>query len=106
MAGVASPDSPDSPGAEWLMLVERAAGDIERDEDGISETADAIVPVYTHQRWLVFVDLAAYQEDPSGLGADTSDMTAAAGVALYMIAERLLTALLEDRDEDEDDEDA
>jgi hypothetical protein len=43
----------------------------------------------------VFVDLAAWQEDIEEFGPIT-DMEQGAGVALYMIAERLLTAIVED----------
>lgn len=101
MADVASPDSVTSAGAEWLALVAGRADEYSDDteylEDWIAEVADSVVPIYTHRRWLVFVDLAAYTEDTTELGVDGSDMTQAAGVALYMIAERLLAAVLEDR---------
>jgi hypothetical protein len=66
------------------------------------------VPIYTHERWQVFVDLQAYQEDVSEYG-DADDLTNAAGVALYMIAERLVHALATelsdalDADADEED---
>jgi|SRR6516225_10905127 hypothetical protein len=101
LAEVASPDSPTSPGAEWLNSVARWAEDVENDDD-ITEAADSVVPVYTHERWRVFVDLAAYNEDPTDLGADASDMTQAAGVALFLIAERLIQALLQEREEEDD----
>lgn len=97
-----SPDGIDSPGAHFLIQVrddvEEALGlsaDGETVSDDIAhDIADSAVPIYTHERWLVFVDLGAYQEDASELGADTSDLSGAAGVALYMIAERLVTALV------------
>jgi hypothetical protein len=45
----------------------------------------------------VFVDLGAYNEDPAGeLGDDGSDLTQAAGVALYLIASRLVAALAQE----------
>jgi hypothetical protein len=104
MAECGDPDTQDSPGARLLDHVRDAVSEhIEWvDEpvtdpfdygDAINEIADGAPDVYTHARWLEFVDLCAYEEDPSELGADCSDMTVAAGVALYMIAERLATAL-------------
>ena len=125
LADCASPDSISSPGAAFLASVARdvaehvesyvAEGDpgyrlTELREDGSHEIADSAVPVYTHERWQVFVDLAAYNEDASELGATADDLTGAAGVALYMIAERLVHALADelsealDEDDDEDDE--
>lgn len=74
----------------------------------MAEIADAAPDVYTHTRWQEFADLGAWQEDPTEIGSDGSDMTAAAGVCLYMIAERLAWALLgelaEQDDEDDDEE--
>ncbi len=57
--------------------------------------ADGAVPVYTGERWAVFADLAAYNEDPGDIGGWPADLTDAAGVALYVIAERLALALVE-----------
>jgi hypothetical protein len=112
LADVTSPDSPTSPGAEWLLRVASDAEDLwdygkneTEIQDTISEYADQAVPMYTHHRWEVFVDLAAYQEEVTEFGP-VEDMTAAAGVALYMIAERLLNALIEEkREEAEEEED-
>jgi hypothetical protein len=84
-------------------LAERA------EHDGrLTEEADGCVPVYTHQRWQTFVDLCAYQEDTDELAGADSDMSDRAGIALYMIAERLIRALVElfaddDADEEEDE---
>ncbi len=100
LADCADPDSLESPGAEWLKMVASSADDIE-DPETIGEVADSCVPVYTHNRWQVFVDLAAYQEDPTDLGADAEDMTQCAGVCLYLIAERLLGALATEADDDQ-----
>lgn len=109
LADCADPDSPDSPGGKWLRLVADCvddAADYEVPEDAITEIADGVVPVYTHERWQVFADLAAYNEDVSEFGDYGDDLTKAAGVALYMIAERLLRALVEEVEDDEDvDED-
>lgn len=110
MADVATPDAPDSPGGDWLDTVYVSALEIIEDyeddderRDAIAERAGSVVPVYTHLRWEVFVDLAAYNEDPTELGADPSDMNQCAGVCLYLIAERLMAAVIEDA-EDADDE--
>lgn len=104
LATVADPDTPDSPGARWLRQVEASAQVLIDDEatgsDDISEQADLVVPVYTHERWTVFVDLCAYSEDISELSggrisSDSNALTEAAGWALYLVAERLIRALIE-----------
>jgi hypothetical protein len=126
LADCASPDSVDSPGARFLARIARDVADrlIDTDEDlgsryvldqltdgdGAHEIADSAVPIYTHERWQVFVDLAAYNEDPAGeLGDDGSDLTQTAGVALYIIADRLVGALAQElsdvlSDEEDDEE--
>lgn len=128
-AGCGNPDSPDSPGAKFLAGIARDVADYfdsapdDRpdtfrsinaeltDGDGAHEIADGAVPAYTHERWQVFVDLGAYNEDPTEIGATADDLTEAAGVALYLIASRLVAALaqelaeaLDEDDEGEDDE--
>lgn len=108
-ADVASPDSATSPGAEFLLTVAACVPDLAQmvadgydSDDSIHELADGCVPVYTHERWQVFVDLAAYDEDTDELcGADQS-MTDRAAVALYVIAERLLGCLWVDAVEEMD----
>jgi len=101
-AECASPDTSDSPGADFLKGVRDSVLDQWESVDDIHEPnyagtvheiADAAVPIYTHNMWSAFVDLAAYQEDPTELGVNGSDMGQAAGVCLYMIAERLAYAL-------------
>jgi hypothetical protein len=120
MAGCADPDEHDgrgsrdgSAGAQFLRSIEYSVADYDSpDEDTAHEIADGAVPVYTHELWKTFVDLAAYTEDPSELGYDdASDMEKLAGACLYLIGRRLAEALIEeletDEDEDEDeDEDA
>ena len=64
-------------------------------EEELYEVADAAPSVYTGARWAEFADLAAWDEDAAELGASADDLTGAAGVALYMIAERLARALVE-----------
>jgi hypothetical protein len=105
MAEVAGPDSPTSPGAEWLQQVaddydEAVAysGGPGLDADEISERADANVPVYTNHRWKVFTDLAAWTVEDE-IGGD-GDMTDQAGRILYQIAERLMWAI--EREDHED----
>lgn len=102
MAGAASPDSKTSPGAEFLTGVaesfQEAVDNGWFDEDSVHEIADGAVPVYTHEMWKTFVDLAAWQED---VEHDDLDMTAQAGMALYQIAQRLVEALAAEREEEE-----
>jgi len=125
LAGCSSPDAHDgigfddtadlpadyksSPGADFLRRVEtdvaeRVADGSFDEDDSPAEIADGAVPIYTHDLWTTFVDLGAYNEDPSELGAEADDLTRAAGVCLYLIADRLARALA-DEIEDEDDED-
>lgn len=115
MADCAGPDTNTSPGAHWLevvatdaldMIAERAGEDIEDQHDRIHEMADGLVPVYTYEKWQVFTDLAAWQEDVTEYG-EITDMEQGAGIALFMIAERLIRAIIEDRKDaaDDDDED-
>lgn len=110
MVDVASPDAVDSPGGEWLEQVYGDAVELIADNDGdayavddddVADRADSIVPVYTHERWQVFVDLAAYTEDIAELGdVDPDDLTRSiAGVALYMIARRVYEAVVEEAQE-------
>lgn len=115
MADCASPDHHDgigfdyptdppapSPGAHFLRRV--ADGVAEAIEYGADpdevpyDVADACVPIYTSEVWATFVDLGAYMEDPTELGP-ISDMGDAATVCLYMIGERLASAILADIDE-------
>lgn len=63
--------------------------------DVVAEIADGAPDVYTHARWLQFVDLAAYQEESDAVGEWPDDLTDVAGIALYQIAERLCVALVD-----------
>ncbi len=116
LADCMDPDSVTSPGAQFLFSVEDDARERWEDtdpedrdrllSDEWSEVADSAVPIYTREVWTMFVDLGAYQEDPTELGIDGSDMEQAAKVCLYMIAERLCHALADEwADEDETEED-
>jgi hypothetical protein len=64
------------------------------DNGAVHQIADNAPDVYTHTRWKEFVDLAAYLEEPEISDAWPEDLTEAAGVALFQIAERLVYALL------------
>ncbi len=128
LAGCAGPDRPDnigwdhdaqpaggpSPGADFLRSVESStleAIEYGWNEDAAHEVADGSVPVYTGELWSVFVDVAAWTEDPSELGYgaggwNDADMTTLAGACLYLIARRLAEAIADEADtDDEDDED-
>ena len=105
-AGCAYPNGETSPGARFLELVAsslvKAVDWIwTNDDENVTdwhdvahEVADGCVPIYTHDLWATFADLGAYQEDPTELGFDGSDMEQGARVCLYMIAERLASELL------------
>jgi len=102
LVGCASPDTLDSPGARFLLRVQDSARELvegaepgEDLTDAIHERADAAVPIYTHEMWATFVDLGAYEEVVTEYGP-IEDMGQAAQVALYMIAERLLSTLVEE----------
>lgn len=103
MAGVNSPDGPNSPGALWLEQVAASlaeAIDYRHDQgddqgpvdDVVHELADTAVPIYTHERWKIFVDLGAYNFDADDLGRG-EDITAEAGIILYQVAEALIWSI-------------
>jgi hypothetical protein len=116
LAGTADPDSDDSPGADLLHSVADGVAELIEKWDGatpdndagdLSQIADEAPNPYRFYMWREFVDLCAYNEDPSELGADCSDMEKAARICLYMIAERLAAALVaeyDERDSDDDDD--
>lgn len=96
---VGSALSAESSGDAWLQAVTQAGQDLVRNRpsdpeavrDSVLERARALVPRNAHERWELFVDLGAYRGD--------DDMTTAAGEAVRVVAERLLT-LLVDGDEE------
>lgn len=103
-AGVACPDGLASPGAVFLehvrdALAERIAHDAEevaRDpQDVAHEIADGAVPIYTADVWATFSDLAAWQVDTDDYVTAEDDMTRRASIALYVVAERLASTLLD-----------
>jgi len=122
----ASPDTPTSPGAVFLLRVRDATVETwdntepddrdpdTADDDGrLHETADGAVPIYTHEKWRVFVDLAAYNVDLDDIGGTTGDMDDDSNAALYLIASELVRTLWQelwgcegqDNDDTDDDDD-
>lgn len=118
LAGCGSPDDNHSIGAKFLARARDAFTELVenvghsevasmRDSSTLTYLADSLVPIYTHHRWLTFVDLLAYNVDIDDYVSDETDMTDRAGVALFVIAETLIGALLtemEDAAEADDDE--
>jgi hypothetical protein len=102
LANCGEPDNSASPGAMFLAHVRdaftdaRERGETDPDGDWLHELADSAVPVYTHSRWLTFVDLNGWEVDASDFGDDVSAdaLTEHAGVVLYVIAENVLHALV------------
>lgn len=100
MAECADPDSLTSPGGRFLLAVGEHVEDRRGDGDDLhdlaAEIADSAIPAYTHDLWSVFVDLGAWREDTSDLGDESGDLTRSASLALYVVAERLALALLDE----------
>jgi len=101
MADCASPDSPSSPGARMLaqtrdtVIEAWESGRYHGSEDPSDvhhAIADDAPSVYTYTAWQQFVDLGAWQEEPE-TGEWPDDLSKAAAVALYQIAERLAVAV-------------
>lgn len=128
-AGTATPDAPDSDGANLLSaardaVVEQVDYLIDADEMGspgdvryalenmaeeIGELMDSVPSAYTATIWRTYVDLAAYQTDLyNDLYGDggAEDMTRVADITLVLIAEQvgrqLIDELIEANDEDEE----
>lgn len=103
LADCGEPANSDSPGAKFLCSMRDAlidareySGDAFDPDEDLHELADGAVPVYTYQRWQVFLDLAGWQVDTSDYGDDVraDALTEHAGVVLYVIADALLHALV------------
>lgn len=113
MADVASPNSVGSPGAAFLARVRNAlvehlsTADLSSEylSDALAELADGAVPIYTHDLWSAFVDIAAYNVDDDGLCSEDSSMEDRAKVALYVTAQTLLSALVDEVSNDDDEGD-
>lgn len=97
MTDAMNPNTATSAGAIWLVDVHDAWANARQFYDYtdlmIFETADGIVPVYNHECWAVFTDLGAWQIDLSDYSPSLEDLTSVARLALYAIAEQLITAL-------------
>lgn len=106
LAGTPSPDSHNSPGANYLERIRDTICDSYRyatehndtfDEDDLHQIIDGCVPVYTHELWTTFTDLAAYQHDVRDYGyefdPDRPEQYPAA--ALYTIGMALASELME-----------
>lgn len=109
MADCGSPSSVSSEGAQFLTLVddtvrERIAYSGGIDSDDVHELADGCVPLWsTWQLWQTFTDLEAWNVDTSDYGTP-EDMTQGAATCLYLVAEQLVTALVDHYEEQDDDE--
>jgi hypothetical protein len=99
-ADCASPDSPDSHGAQYLTLVRDSIVEAYRyniehgntfDRDDIHDIVDGCVPVYTHNLWETFVDLGAYSVDVDHYSPDIEHYPT---VALYVVGENLASSLV------------
>jgi hypothetical protein len=79
----------------------------EEPNDVASSIADEAPDYRTYTCWMEFTDLAAWQEDISELGDPSAeDLTVTvASRALYIIAERLVYALIAEAKEEDDDSD-
>lgn len=97
-------DELESPGAAWLRQVATATAELIEEhneaqegpydlQDHISLLADSLVPIYTGDRWRIFVDLGAWAYDTEL--ESVPDMTEQAGRVLYEIAENLASKLIE-----------
>ncbi|MDQ3222056.1 MAG: hypothetical protein M3Q75_01040 [Gemmatimonadota bacterium] len=106
---------PDGHGAPFLIGVRdhvvemhewAVANDVERPDlyERSDEVADSAVPVYTYDLWQTFVDVSAFSEDISDYGVDVSDLDRVARTAVYMVAERLASALFEQLADDDGDD--
>jgi hypothetical protein len=104
-ADVTAPDGHGSPGAIFLIDIRDAVVEAfeeygEVDERKQDEIADGAASVMTHEKWQQFVDLAAYSEDLEGYGTPTDEgINGYPGLALYVIAHRLVSLLVEEIDE-------
>lgn len=106
MASTMDPDGPDSPGGRFLSDCfeswEESRDQYEDADRMIWEIAESAVPVSDYSCWLTFTDLGAWREDLSDhdLSQSTSrdaDLTSIARLALFLIAERLISSLEFDR---------
>ncbi|WJN63479.1 Ocr-like antirestriction protein [Streptomyces phage phiScoe56] len=113
-ADTLSPDSDTSVGADFLRsvrdsVIERVEWLVEHDElslveaaeevrdgDALGEIADGAPSVYTHRAWSEFLDLGGYNEDLEPHEISGDNLNQVPGIALYHIAYRLASHLLEE----------
>ena len=105
LAGCGQPDSPDSPGAEFLIAVMDAVEDaIDNDEDDegtLNEIANDAPAVSTHAKWEQFIDLRGYRVDTTDQYGDrisARSLTDHANGVLVVIADNLIRALVAERE--------
>lgn len=106
LADCGVPDTRESLGAQFLLEVQEATAARRADFDGSEdmtdvahEIADGAASIYsTIDLWRTFVDLAGFREDVSDLGFefDCNEAEKYPMTALYLIADRLASALLGD----------
>ena len=97
MTDAMNPNTATSAGAKWLVDVHDAWADVRGSYDDTDlmtfQTADGIVPISNYECWEVFTDLGAWQIDLSDYSPSLEDLTSVARLALYAIAEQLITTL-------------
>lgn len=98
MADCGDPSSADTYGGAFLRDVRDIVA--ENVQNGypvnIHEIADSVPSPYTYQRLAQLIDLRGYTEDLTEYPNETNNIEKLAGVALYLIAERLVRALIEE----------
>lgn len=62
----------------------------------LAQIADDAPDTYTPTMWAEFVELGAFNEDPTELGFEGEDMDRGARICLYLIADRLAHALIDE----------
>ena len=106
LAGTSSPDSHNSPGANYLDRLRDTICDSYRyaaerndtfDSDDLHQIVDGCIPVYTHELWATFTDLAAYEQDVRDYGYefDPDRPEQYPATALYMVGMALASDLME-----------
>ena len=109
VGGLSLPDDHESPGGIWLSEVWQRVENLREEdihfayelEDRIMEEADAAIPPYTHNLWMVWVDLQGYNSDEADeiirevsprhdLRLGMQQMEAIPQMTLYYAARRIL----------------
>lgn len=76
------------------------------DEGDLREVADLAVPIYTADVFATLVETRAYAEDVSDLKGGGEDLEQLAKIALYIVAERVATAIVAEAREVAEEHDA